>query len=737
MKINKAMTQGRNKTIKQNNKAHILFRYGLISLLLLMFSAAIIIKMFNTTIVEASEWNKRMQKEMSKVDTIQPERGSILASNGNILACNLKIYDIRMDLRHPKILKLLNDDAKIDKATIDSLADSLDYYYPRIQNLLALHPDTIAKYSWHKRFEDEFSKPVNKRSRALRLAGKKTLDDFNRIRNFPLFKTIEGSGREIPIYHEGRDIRMYPYGDMARLSIGRVYDKSGENSREKGKKTLRKEIRGYAGLEKALDSLLYGKPGLYKKVALNNGISNWVAKPAQKGYDILTTIDIDIQDMLEEELLTMCDSINAEWGTAIIMEVATGEIKAISNIEFENGKWTEAMNRAVMGYEPGSVMKPISLMIAFEDGLVKSANDVVECSPFQRTSDHGPRIKTMKQVIEQSSNTGISRVIFRGYKDDPAKFHDRLASIGFFEPMHSGIGGEQIPNIRKLLPQDSKGRNITMTARHLDLARQAYGYNTEIPPLYTLSYYNAIANKGHYMRPHLVRALIDENGRDSVIPDAFVRNVCSEKTASMVKECIREVVWGKSGTARRLQDDRVEIAGKTGTAYPYDHEVLKDYDMSKRRYAFAGFFPYNNPKYSCIVLILGPSAHSAGRTSGEVLKNIAIKMYSRGMLDNHSNFDDKKENSTPTMYGSADNHQCSSVAKELNLRQTKKIGNSKTDKTGVVPNAVGLDSRSAIKIMEQAGMNVKIQGEGYVITQSIPAGTPLKKGENITLKLTL
>lgn len=199
-------------------------------------------------------------------------------------------------------------------------------------------------------------------------------------------------------------MRIYPYGRMAYRSIGRVNE-----NHETG------EFHGYSGLEKDLDSLLYGHPGVAKKVALTSGIGNWVDKPAVRGFDIHTTIDIDLQDMLEEELLEVCAGSNAEWGTAILMEVATGEIKAISNIELlENGTYGEALNRAVLPFEPGSVMKPISLMIAFEDGLVRSVNDMIDCSPFQRTSDpHAPSVKSMKQVIEMSSNTGIARVIFR------------------------------------------------------------------------------------------------------------------------------------------------------------------------------------------------------------------------------------------------------------------------------------------------------------------------------------
>ena len=693
-------------------------RYALITIIFVLFGVALAVKLFYTTVMEAPAWNQRAHEELSKTSVISPERGNLLASNGNILACNLKVYDIKLDLRHNRVLA----QTTIPWDKIDSLADSLDYYYPRVMNLRQ-HPDTFAKYSWHTRLKKEFEKEPNKRNRSLRLARKKTLEDFAMIRNFPYLKDFHGSGFRIPVYKEEKNVRIYPYGKMAYRSIGRVNERA-----ETG------EFHGYSGLEKDLDSLLYGKPGIAKKVALTSGLGNWVEQPAVRGYDILTTIDIDIQDMLEEELLGICKESNAEWGTAILMEVETGEIKAISNIEkLDNGTYGEALNRAVLPFEPGSVMKPISLMIAFEDGLVRTVNDRVDCTPFQKTTDpHAPNVKTMKQVIEMSSNTGIARVIFRGYKDNPALFHDRLSSIGFFEPMHSGIAGECVPRIRKLTPKDSRGYNITMTARHLDLARQAYGYNTEIPPLYTLSIYNAIANGGRYVRPHLVRSLISEDGRDSVLPISYIRDrICSEETARKVRECIHEVVWGEHGTARLVRDDRVEVAGKTGTAYPVEKG---QYNTSKRRYAFAGFFPYSSPKYSCMALVLGPSGTSANRTSGQVVKNMALKMFSRGMLDNKSTYTDHRSGSVP-VYMASEKFEPASVDSRLGIKSHQRVRIPDLSPTGTVPDVRGLDAPTAVKLLEQRGIEVALKGTGRVVSQSLPGGSEITPGSSITLSL--
>lgn len=704
---------------KQNNKRHILFRYGLITIGFVLFGVVILLKLFNTTVINASAWNERAKKELSRTITIAPERGNILSDNGNILACNVKVYDIKLDLRHDKINRL----KIIPWKDIDSLADSLDHYYPRIADLQKQPKDTIKKYSWHTKLKREFEKPDTVRSRALRFVRGGTMEDYERIRNFPFLSQFKGDGMRNPLYKEQRNSRLYPFGKMAYRSIGRVHEIQET-----------KEIHGYSGLEKCLDSLLYGVPGEAKKVALTNGISNWATKPAKRGYDIYTTIDIDLQDMLEEELHKICVDANAKWGTAILMEVHTGEIKAISNIEkLDDGTYGEALNRAVTAFEPGSVMKPISLMIAFEDGLVKNVTDLVDCGPFMKTTDpHGSGMKTMKQVIEQSSNTGISRVIFRGYQNDPEKWHDRLAGLGFFEPLRSGIAGEMLPRIKRLKPVDANGNNITMLARHLDLARQAYGYNTELPPLFTLSVYNAIANDGKYVRPHLVRKLRDETGRDSIMKIDYIRDsICSRATARKVRECIREVVWGEHGTARMVRDDRVCVVGKTGTAYPVEKG---QYDKSMRRYAFAGFFPYERPQYSCMALVLAGAGNSANRTSGQVVKNMAIKMYSRGMLNNASTYTGEKHGGSAVVMASGNNN-FNKVAGSLGIKNVKRV--KADDKTGGrgVPELRGYEARAAVAKLESLGLNVRTQGTGHVVWQSKAPGTAYKRGDTITLKL--
>lgn len=702
--------------MKQKNKHHILTRYGVIIGFFLFLSLVITGKLFYTTLVDAAPWNNRAKREFAKTKEVQPERGDILADNGNILACDLQVYDIQLDMAHQGI--------KNKRSTyrgLDSLADSLDVYYPMKEGLEKMSAEERKEHSWHTRLEKQLNRDRNDRNRAIFIKKAGTLDDYNRIASFPYLRNFPAKrDRKSPLYATPRSMRTYPFGKMAALSIGRV------NIDQKTGRT-----QGYSGLERDLNSLLYGKPGISKKVALTAGLSDWIERKPVRGYDVHTTINIDLQDMLEEELRRICIQAKAVWGTALLMEVKTGAIKAISNMELVNGEYGEALNRAVLAYEPGSVMKPISMMVAFEDGLVKSVNDVVDTSPFQGTTDrHAPPVKTMKQVIEMSSNTGIARVIFRGYQQHPENYHKRLEQLGFFEPFHTGLDQERVPYVPELKAVDSKGNKVTMTARLMSLARQTYGYNTMVPPLYTAAFYNAIANDGVLVYPRLIRSLRDENGRDSIIPQKSKR-VCSPETARKVRECIREVVQSKHGTGHILADDRVEIAGKTGTAFPISHGV---YDMSYRRFAFAGFFPYENPKYTMMVLILAPGGNSAARTSGQVMLNMALRLYSRGMLDNVSTYTTELSDTQPVLASTSLSTQLPALRPVIGNSRPKRLQTTPANSKGM-PDVTGYDAAAAVALLEKRGINVRLSGQGYVVGQSIAPGAPAPKGTTVTLTL--
>lgn len=692
---------------KKSNRSHILFRYALISAFILLFASLIATSVFRTTVLHADKWNKKARLELSRTDTIKPERGDILASDGSVLATNLRFYTLRVDFRSEKFMtaRYLN--------AIDSLSDSLQRYFP------------IKGGS--KAWADSLRAPLKRKRkpRSWRLLRNITYADYMRVKTFPFFE-IRNPNRN-GLVREERMRRSNPYGDMARRSIGVVYERRADG-----------QIHGFSGLEKALDSLLYGVPGIYKKLPLTKDIVNWTDVPAKRGYDILTTIDINMQDIVENELNNVLEYCAADWGVAILMEVSTGDIKAISNLErspYRPG-YVEGMNRAVRGFEPGSVVKTLSMMVAVEDGLVHNLDSVITTGhgfayaggrPI--TDSHSVPSMTVNEVIERSSNIGMAKIITRAYGDKPSRWRERIAQLGFLERLGSGIAEEMAPYFPRV--KDNRGGRIT-------LSRMSYGYATEIPPMHTLSIYNAIANGGRYVRPRLIKGMHDGTV-DSVLPVSYIRDrVCSEETARKMRAMLKRVVWGEHGTARSLRNDLVAVAGKTGTCWMID-TTTHAYNPAHKRLAFCGFFPADDPKYSCMVLTAHPrqNAFGAASTSGTVLKNIALKMYSRGMLDNVSDYraDCEANSSRPVLYASHDPGHTSRLREGLDISQPGRMKTPAATEAGKVPDVTGLGLREAVALIESKGYNVSFNGAGYVAGQSPRAGTPCERGTKIMLTL--
>lgn len=678
---------------KGSNQGHIMARYAFISFFILLFAGFIAFKLFKTTLIDAEHWNSKANHDLQRVDTIAPLRGDILAADGSILVTNLCYYNLRVDYRSEGFAE------SEYLANVNALADSMAVHFPR-----------RTANEWREHLMAPMQKPKAQRSRSYLLIANLTHPEKELIKSFPFFNInrINRTG----LTEESVMKRDCPYGDMARRSIGRV-----------GQTRECKEIHGISGLEKALDSLLYGVPGIYKRVPFTKRIGNWTDIPAVDGYNVRTTIDITLQDILENELNNILDSCGAEWGTAVLMEVATGDIKAISNFELDNstGHYIEAYNRATVAYEPGSVVKPISMMIALEDGLVNNLDEVIPIGGSFAygggrpvTDSHYNSQLTVAGIIEQSSNIGMTKVIIRGYNDNPPAFVQRLEGIGFFEPMNSGIADEERPRMR---------RNPT----RLDLSRMSYGYSTAIPPLYTLSVYNAIANNGRYVRPRLVSGLQRE-GVDSVIPVSYIRDrICSEENARKMQYMLTQVTQGSHGTGRRLKNPYVSIAGKTGTCYSINY-ATGHYETGKKRLAFCGFFPAEQPKYSCMVLIYHPTKNmfGAASTSGEVLKNVALKMYSRGMLGDTSDYaaESTSNPGTPILSASANAQGAGALSPFLGGTTVRALAVPQGNTAEGIPNVKGLSLRDAVARLEAEGLRVTFSGNGFVRSQQLrPEGT--------------
>ncbi len=694
-------------------------RYGIVVGIMLLFSVLIVWDLFKTTAVQAAEWNKKADEVLMDTVPIEPERGKLLADNGTVLAANLQYYVLRIDwfTEGIKVDTLMKD--------IGPLCDSL-----------ALFDNSMTAAQWKQKIlgdRKEILDNANKtkpdgtkgrKNRAYKLFPYMlTHKEYERVSNFPFLRRAKNKNG---FYTEKHNRRIKPYGDMAARSIGNV-GQSEESS----------FIHGHSGLEMALDSLLYGKPGVAKNIQLTNGIVRAESVPAVKGYDITTTINVQLQDIVENELNDMCLETGAKWGTCVLMEVATGEIKAISNLERNDktGEYVEGVNHAVLGYEPGSVVKTISMMVALEDGMVSDIN-----APIATGSDwmyagrnisdrpHGAATRTAREIIETSSNIGMAKLIVRKYGDNPPAFKKRLEEMGFFEPFHLGIAGETTPWF-----QDAEIKN----GGRVTLSRQAFGYGSRIPPLCTLAMYNAIANDGKYVKPRLFKKLSREGEPDSIIPVTYIRKqVCSPENARKLRIMLHDVVWGSHGTARHwVQDDKVEIAGKTGTAYTTSGGQYS----GQKRLAFCGFFPYDKPKYSCMVLMLGANC-GAGASSGTVLKNIARKMYAHGLLGPSPDYATEKpaagqeKKTYPTLFASMGDTKSKYINGGLSIKSSHRYARPGKVQKGV-PNVIGLDIREAISVLEDAGLTVSFTGTGMVTAQSLASGSNFVRGQRINLRL--
>lgn len=577
-------------------------RYTFLIALMLLLAVWIAYNTFRNAVVDAGHWNKLAQRELSSSSRIiQPERGDILAADGSVLASTLQSYALRVDFGSEGF------DWKGYVENKDALADSLHKYFP-IKGGVKAWQDSL-----------DVVLVTGKRPRGWRLIDNVNYADYLQIKSFPFFKGRRPG--KCGLLPEPKPRRRNPYGDMARLSIGIVSEDSTRTQ------------HGYSGLECALDKYLYGTPGISRQVNYTRGIGQWEEKAPVRGWDVHTTIDVRLQDMLETALINKLKESRADWGTAILMEVKTGEIKAISNFDQDKkhpGEYIEAMNYAVRGFEPGSVVKTLSLMIAIEDGYVTDLDTILRFNkdkpyyPFKGVkikNSHRDTAISIRRAMAMSSNVGITKMMAPHFSD-PYVYKARVDDLGIMGPLNSGIWEE-------------KGATFTVPshAKMANLANQFYGYGCMIPPLHTLSIYNAIANGGKFVYPHLVRSF-SRNGRDSFPEPRPDKRLCSEKTSRMVRDCLEEVV--KTGTAKNLSNDYVQIAGKTGTAYWVD-TLTHTYNHNVYRYAFCGYFPAENPKYSCMVLIFNPRApdfKGATALSGAVLKDVALGMYARGMLGN-------------------------------------------------------------------------------------------------------
>jgi len=665
--------------ISQNSKIRI--SYFLVALLFGCIGIAIIVKALYISVIEGDRW-REVGKTTRKPQEVIAQRGNIYSHDGQLMATTEYVYRLYIDF--------WADGLKKDtlKKYIDPLSEELAKMFP--EKSAAQYRSHIMA-GWNIRVNEEAKiksekKDVQK-SREYKLFENNRLVSYVDLKEIKKLPFLRQSKYKSGLISKQFVKRTKPFGTLASRTIGDIYGEF-----KKG---------GKNGLELEYDSLLRGVPGTSVRRKLYGRMMDVIDVDPIPGKDIISTIDVIIQDITENALLDKLREINANWGTAIVMEVRTGEIKAITNLgRTSRGDWSEEKwNYALAARQPGSTFKVASMMVALEDGVV-SPKDTVNAEPFL----HGPKVIadgknnygkiSAEQVIWRSSNPGMARIILKGYANKPGKYIEGLYRIGLNEDLKLEIPGAAKPYIPK----------------NVEPARTSYGYSVKISPIYMLAFFNAIANDGKMISPIFVKE-IQQNGKTverkktKVVRD----KICSDKTLSQIREMLYDVVHEKNGTGKNARSSFVEISGKTATA------EIQEAGESGNRSAFCGYFPSKEPLYSFIVVISDNSQIYGGTACAPVAKAIAEGIVSRSMAQKVE--DCPKDSLTPL-----------SPKVKVNLKDRKVISN-------LVPNVVGMGAKDAVYLLENAGLKVNLTGKGTVVSQTITPGTGAVKGQTIGIQL--
>ena len=722
-----------NKNLPGNGR--ILFFYFVVVLMLCCVAAGILICAFDTAFVEKEKWLKVAEEQKRPNRLILPGRGNIYSADGKLMATSVPRYymymDFKADVFETKTTKWNGRDTFLNSKT--NGVDSLAVYLSR-----KLKDRTPAGYKAY------LLRGLKSKSRQYPIfAGKVSYSDLKEIQKFPFLRL--GRFRS-GFYTKEMVQRQKPFGSLASRTIGDIYGEIEEGGLTKGKN----------GLELQYDSLLRGEAGLSSVRRLGGGWTNVVEVEPTDGCDIKTTIDIHIQDITEKSLVDKLREIDAESGTTVVMEVATGEVKAITNMaRIREGVYAETKNHAVADEtEPGSTFKVASIMVALDDGVCAPSDTVdvgngVFMYKGARMTDHnlnrgGYGRISVEQAIWYSSNIGVAKTILKGYENNPRKFVEGLYRIGMNADLRLEIPGSGRAKIR--MPGDTLNYWSKTT-----LPWMSFGYETQIPPIYTLAFYNAIANGGKMMRPIFTKEIIkDGKTIQHFSPEVIKESICSDSTLVIIQDMLLGVV--EKGTGKAVHSDIIRIAGKTGTAQIASGGV---YRTSGHQVAFCGYFPADNPKYSCIVVIRRPRIGypSGGTMSGGVVKAVAEKIYASYMLYDVREMErDSLAVPLPQVKG-GNREAVESVLDELDiptdadsLETIWTFARLSQDSTkielrnleihdGTVPRVIGMGAKDAVYLMEKAGLRVSLSGVGRVVSQSVSPGGKVHKGQTVLLTL--
>ncbi|MBS2212751.1 transpeptidase family protein [Carboxylicivirga mesophila] len=696
-------------------KKSIILRFGLLYIGIAALAVVILGKALYLRIVEGDKYEDLVEEHTNKDIVIDANRGDILASDYRKLACSVPTYRIHMDMRAHGLTD------EVFNANIDSLSLLLSRFY-----------GDRSKAS----FKSALKKARAEGKRYYMVHPRRiSFTELKRLKEFPIFRLGSNKGGFIPRKYENRKL---PFGELAARTVGSLY--------------AEKDLGGRFGLEMAYNSILRGVAGVSTRTRVSG---NWVVEEQVEpvdGHDVVTTIDIGLQDVAESALLQQLQAHQADHGCAVLMEVATGKIRAIANLgQTSTGKYIEDYNYAIgEATEPGSTFKLASMIVALEDGVVKLTDSIKTgkgyCYFYDRkmTDSHhgGYGTLSVKEVFEKSSNVGISKIIFDNYRDNPRRYVDRLYSMNLKEPLGIEVKGEGLPMIK--YPGEKTWSGVT-------LPWMSIGYEIQQTPLQVLTFYNAVANNGKMVKPMFVES-IQHHGEviKEMKPVVLNPSICSLETIDKVHEMLVGVV--ERGTARNIRSDRYQIAGKTGTAQISNETT--SYSDKKHQASFVGYFPADKPLYTCIVVVNAPSnnVYYANVVAGSVFKEIADRVYAQSyhhadietehqvQLAQHQPYSKGgKKEELLTVFNElgvmVNGQEVNSQWISASAREHEVNVKAKSFPDGIVPNVRGMGAKDAVMLLENMGLKVIIKGVGAVRDQSMTAGQNFRKGATIYLRL--
>mgnify|MGYP000845804935 FL=1 len=706
-------------------------RYSALAIMMTLIALAVVGKTIYIMTAKRDYWTKVANRVKRDSVDIKPMRGNILSSNGELMASSLPEFKVYMDF---KTLHESKTDTLWDEK-IDSIC----------QGLATIFPEKPARA-----FRAELEEGRKKQSRHWPI-WKKRIDynTFTDVKALPLFNLSKYSSG---FHYEEFNARQRPYGSLAGRTVGAMYG---------AKDTAR------FGLELSYDSILRGKNGIVHRRKVLNKFLDIMDTPPVDGADIVTTIDVGMQDLAERAVIDELKKINGNVGVALVMEVATGDIKAIVNMEkCFDGEYREVKNHAVSDLlEPGSVFKVASIMVALDDGIVDTTARVETAGGVwpmygRHMKDHNWRrggygLLTLPQTLLYSSNIGVSRIIDDNYKDYPEKFVRGIYRTGLADNLNIPLVGSSPAVIR--LPKKNK-RDQWLNWSKTALPWMSIGYETQIPPISMLTFYNAIANNGKMMQPRFVKKVV-KNGEVLIeFPPKVLRSqICKPKTLGEIQTILEHVV--SQGLGKKAGSPSFKVAGKTGTAQI--SQGSGGYKVGRTNYllSFAGYFPADKPRYSCIVCIQKSGLPaSGGGMSGVVFHHISegimaqdLKLDVKDAKDSTSILlpDVKNGNVLAANYVlshlgiNANQDWSGSYTKgnpiwgsaEIQNNTVVKLRKVKVHGHKFIPNVEGMGARDAVYILESRGVKVKLDGRGKVTSQSLEPGHSIKKGDVCHLTL--